>query len=43
MSTILSFKVIENKHDVYKGKDWMKKFSESSMETLKAFTDFKNK
>ena len=29
MSTILSFKTIENKHDVYRGKDCMKKFCES--------------
>ena len=28
MSTISSFKIIENKHDVYRGKDYMKKFSE---------------
>ena len=29
MSTILSFKDIENKHDVCRGKDWIKKFCES--------------
>ena len=29
MSTILSFKSIENKHDVYKGKGCMKKFCKS--------------
>ena len=29
MSAILSFKSIESKHDVYRGKDWMKKFCES--------------
>ena len=28
MSTISSFKSIENKHDVYRGKDCMKKFCE---------------
>ena len=28
MSTISSFKIIENKHDVYEGKDCMKKFCE---------------
>ena len=28
MSTISSFRTIENKHDVYRGKDCMKKFSE---------------
>ena len=27
--TVLSFKSIENKHDVYRGKDCMKKFCES--------------
>ena len=41
MSTISSFKSIENKHDVYKGKDCMKKFCESlkecSDETLSVF------
>ena len=29
MSTISTFKIIENKHDVYRGKDCMKKFCES--------------
>ena len=29
MSTISSFKSLKNKHDVYRGKDCMKKFSES--------------
>ena len=29
MCTISSFKSIENKHDVYRGKDCMKKFCES--------------
>ena len=28
MSTMSSFKSIENKHDVYRGKDCRKKFSE---------------
>ena len=28
MSTISPFRTIENKHDVYRGKDCMKKFSE---------------
>ena len=32
MSTIPSFKNIENKHDVYRGKDCMKKFRESLRE-----------
>ena len=29
MSTILSFKSVENKHDIYRGKDCMKKFCKS--------------
>ena len=29
MSTISSFRSTENKHDVYRGKDFMKKFYES--------------
>ena len=33
MSTILSFRSMENKHDVYKGKDCMKKICESSEST----------
>ena len=32
MPSILSFRHIENKHDVYKGKDYMKKFCESLRE-----------
>ena len=32
MSTILSFKSIENKHDIYRGKDCMEKFWESLRE-----------
>ena len=32
MSTILSFKTIENKYDVYRGKECMKKFCESLRE-----------
>ena len=32
MSTISSFRSIENKHDVYKGKDCMKTFCESLRE-----------
>ena len=27
--TISSFRSIGNKHDIYRGKDWMKKFCES--------------
>ena len=32
MSTISSFKNAENKHDVYKGKDYMKKLCKSLRE-----------
>ena len=32
MSTIYSFRSIENKHDVYRGKDSMKAFCESLRE-----------
>ena len=32
MSTTSSFKITEIKHDVYRGKDWMKKFCESLRE-----------
>ena len=32
MSTVLSFKIIENKHDAYRGKDCMKNFCESLRE-----------
>ena len=32
MSTLLSFKIKENKHDVYRGKDCMKNFCESLRE-----------
>ena len=32
MSTISWFRIIENKHDVYRGKDCMKKFCESLRE-----------
>ena len=41
-STILSFKSIENKHDVGSGKDWLKKFCESLKHAMK-ITDFKKK
>ena len=42
VSTISSFKYIENKHDAYRGKDCMKKFCESLRELLKMI-NFKNK
>ena len=41
MSTILSFKNIENKHDEYRGKDCMKKFCESFKEHTMEITNFK--
>ena len=42
MSTILSFKNIENKHDVYRGKDCVEKFCEPLREHAKNIIDFKN-
>ena len=42
MSTISLFRSMENKHDVYKGKDCMKKFYEYSREQHNE-NDFKNK
>ena len=41
MSTISSFKTIENKHDVYRGKDCMKKFCESLREHSIKMINFK--
>ena len=41
MSTISSFKGIENKHDVYRGKDCMKKFFESLREHAINIINFK--
>ena len=43
MSTILSFRIIENKHDVYRGKDCMKKFCESLREHAMKIITFKKK
>ena len=43
MSTILSFKNIENKHDVYRGKYCMKKFCESIREHAMKTINFKKK
>ena len=40
MSTISSFKSIENKHDVYRGKDCMKKFCESLREHAMKIINF---
>ena len=43
MSTISSFKNIENKHDAYRGKDFMKKFCESLREHAMKITNSKKK
>ena len=43
MFTILSFKSIENKHDVYCGKDCMKGFIESLREHAMEIISFKKK
>ena len=42
-STILSFKSIESKHDVYRGKDCMKTFYESLREHAVKITNIKKK
>ena len=43
MSTIFSFRSIPNKHDVYKGKDCMKKFCEFLREHQMRIINFKKK
>ena len=43
MSTILLFKGIENKHDVYRGKNCMKKFCESLRKQAMKIINFKKK
>ena len=43
LSTIFSFRSIENKHDVYRGKDCMKKFCESLREHAMKIISFKKK
>ena len=43
MSTISSFKSIENKHDVYRDKYCMKKFCESLREHVMNIINFKKK
>ena len=43
VSTILSFKSSKNKHDVYRGKDCMKKFRKSLREHPVKTIDFKKK
>ena len=41
--TISPFRSIENKHDVYRGKDWMKMFCESLREHVATIINFKKK
>ena len=43
ISKISSFRSIENKHDVYRGNDCMKKFCEFSRERSIKTISFKNK
>ena len=43
MSTISSLKIIENNHDVYREKDYMKKFSEFLREHAMKRINFKKK
>ena len=43
MPTISSFRSIENKHDVYRGKDCMKKFCQSLGEDAMKIINFKKK
>ena len=43
MSTISSFRSIENKHDVYRGKYCIKKFCESLREHAMKIINFKKK
>ena len=43
MSTISSFKASENKHDLYRGKDYMKKFCESLRELTMQLINFEKK
>ena len=43
ISTIPSFKSIENKHDVYRGKDCIRKFCESLREHVMKKINFKKK
>ena len=43
MSTISSFRMIENKHDVHWGKDFMKMFGEFLREHAMKIINFKKK
>ena len=40
MSIIFSFRTIKNKHDVYRGKDYMKKFREYLREHAMRIVNF---
>ena len=43
MSTVSLFRRIENKHDVYRGKNCMKKFSKSFREPTMKIINYKKK
>ena len=43
MSTICLFKIIENNHDVYTGKDCMKRFCEALKEHAMKIINFRKK
>ena len=43
MSIISSFRIIENKHDVYRGKDYLQKICESLREHVMKIINFKKK
>ena len=43
MSTVWAFDYIENKHTLYRGKDYMNKFCESLREHAKNIIDFEKK
>ena len=43
MSTTCTFDHIENKHTIYRGKDFLKKFCESLREHAKNIIDFEKK
>ena len=43
MPTMSSFKYIENKHDAYRGKEFMKTFCESLREYAMKIINFKKK
>ena len=43
MSTVSSFKGIEHKHDLYRGKDCVNKFCETSREQAMKIIDFRKR